>query len=107
MMIENRIYKAWGFTKDEKLKRDMNLKIYDELKNKYKILVLFNERQNLNDYDTDDYDVIIEAKPGFCRSFHVVKNVVNLIDDEIALICDRGDLWAGYKKISDYDLYIY
>lgn len=81
MGIEKKIYTSWAFTENEDKKAEINYEIYKEIKDK--------------------------AEVKWVRSLHgrqeyeVVSNPHNLSDDELALICDDGNLCFGYRKDRD------
>lgn len=90
MAIEKKVYSQWAFTKDEMEKRDINKTIYNELCEKYKI------SRYLVD-SIDDYDIVLRRTPGYNHStYEVIKNTTDLSQDELALICDNGNLCFGY-----------
>lgn len=90
MAIEKKVYSSWAFTKDEMEKRDTNRSIYNELCEKYKI------SRYLVD-NIDDYDIVLRRTPGYNHStYQVVKNTTDLTKDELALVCDDGNLCFGY-----------
>ena len=81
MALEKRIYSPWAFTENEREKAKINFEIYKEIKDK--------------------------AEVKWVRSLHgrqeyeVVSNPHNLNDDELALICDGGNLCYGYRTKGD------
>ena len=91
MAIEKKVYSPWAFTKDEMEKRDMNNTIYNELCEKYKI-------SSSSVDNIDDYDIVLRRTPGYNHStYEVIKNTTDLSQDELALICDNGNLCFGYR----------
>ena len=79
--MEEKVYPCWAFSDNELEKRDINYKIYQEIKDKAKI-----ELTNIG------------------RGFHkyrAVNNPENLTDDELALIADSGNLCFGYHKTGE------
>lgn len=90
MAIEKKVYTPWAFTKDEMEKGDTNKAIYNELCEKYKIS--YYSVDNI-----DDYDIVLRRTPGYNHStYKLLKNNTNLTQDELALICDKGNLCFGY-----------
>ena len=90
-----KVYPNWAYEKDEQEKHDMNLETYEELRKKYKIL-----RSCITEnYNFDDYDIVIETMGSDYGSNHylVHKNNVGLSNDELALLCDEGNLCFGYR----------
>jgi hypothetical protein len=91
--MERKVYSSWAFTENENEKRDTNTSIYNELNEKYKITRLYK------DTNVDDFDLVIDRKRGYNHStYSIVKNETNLSKDELALICDNGNLCFGYSK---------
>ncbi len=75
--IENKVYSGWAYTKDEAKKGKINRDIYDDIKNKSKI---------------------IRVSVGYGNvKYKVLENNNNLSQDELALICDSGNLCFGYR----------
>ena len=81
----------------------MNAEIYKELREKYRINtngLIFNEQlRKFEDANPDDFDVIIKgAGSGYaCQHYNIIKNAPQLSNDELALICDGGNLCFGYR----------
>ena len=85
-MIERKIYSNWAFSDNEKEKGQMNIEIFHELKNKYKI----NQGENS--------DIIYEVSHCKYRSKYYIKKCPDSVTlDELALICDGGNLCFGYS----------
>lgn len=107
-MIEKRIYSPWAYTENEKEKGCMNHEIYNELKDKYKIahgMTMYNFKTNRNEeINLDKYDIVIQCtRHDYGRNiFRIIKNEPNLSTDELALICDGGNLCFGYMPESNY-----
>ena len=100
--LEKRVYESWAFTKDELEKRNINSLIYKELSEKYKIS--HSSRQynsilkRMEDVKLDDYDIVLDRTSCYGHSkYRIVKNNTDLSRDELALICDRGNLCFGYR----------
>ena len=77
MGIERRIYSGWAYTENEKEKARINYEIYKEIKDKAEVKWI----RSL--YGRQEYEV--------------VSNPHNLNNDELALICDEGNLCFGYR----------
>ena len=95
-MLERKVYSGWAFTSNEDEKAQINREIYVELCKKYKISHKLPETEE----EAKQYDIIVH----FCRSWYasceyeVIKKPQDVTDDEIALICDDGNLCFGYCK---------
>ena len=96
------IYKRWAF---DSLAQDMAANNMDELKklqDKYKIhygLSEYNpEKESFEYINQDDYDIVyyITAHGYGYNEYYITKNKPNLSKDELALICDGGNLCFGY-----------
>lgn len=100
MAIEKKVYKSWAFSENEEEKRDINHEIYKELCEKYKIA-------RITVANPEPFDIILKRTAGYNHStYRVVKNNTNLSQDELALICDRGNLCFGYT-MQGSDFYIF
>lgn len=100
MAIEKKVYSSWAFSKNEEEKSNINHEIYKELCEKYKISRCIVK-------NLDDYDIVLKRKPGYNHStYSVVKNNTELSQEELALICDGGNLCFGYTmQGSDYHIF--
>lgn len=75
---------------------NMNFERYKELIATYKVKMI----GGLNDEITlDDYDVVIKyVGPGYAHTkYQVIKNGPNLLIQDLAIICDKGNLCFGYR----------
>lgn len=89
-MVEKRVYDGWAFSQDEAEKGKLNKEIYNEISQKWRI----SPRDSV---DESKYDLILSRTPGYHHStYHIIKNVTDLTQDEIALVCDGGNLCFGY-----------
>ena len=95
-MIEKKVYPSWAYTENQYKKRDINLEIYEELKEKYKINKYASE-------NIEEYDIAFEFNGfGYAnKSFKILSNKAGLSSDELALIADDGNLCFGYKRTGD------
>lgn len=85
-MIERKIYSNWAFTDNGDKKGQMNIEILHELKKKYKI------------NQGEDSDIIFTSKPCFLRTKYYIEKCPDYVTlDELALICDNGNLCFGYS----------
>lgn len=51
----------------------------------------------------DDYDIVLESTAGYGHTkYRIVKNNTKLSTDELALICDQGNLCFGYRREGQY-----
>lgn len=102
MSIERKVYSSWAFSENADKKRGVNISIYKELKEKYRISTsetYYNaETKTREPINADDYDVIVTCDGiGYAHTLHkVVKNEPKLSTAELALICDSGNLCFGH-----------
>lgn len=104
MSIERKIYPGYAFSENEHEKRNINREIYEELCQKYKVsesTTHWSEDQKKQiPINEADFDVILECvkhRKGN-NVYSIVKNGPGLSDDELALICDSGDVCFNYTK---------
>lgn len=77
MAVEKKIYSGWAFSENELEKKDMNYKIYQEIKDKAELKLV---------------------KIGFAHNtYKVVSNPEDLSTLELALIADNGNLCFGHR----------
>ena len=81
MSLEKRIYSPWAFTENEREKAKINYEIYKEIKDKAKVKWLGSGYGH--------------------KKYEVVSNPHNLSREELALICDGGNLCFGYRTDGD------
>ena len=96
-MIEKRVYNHWAFSENAMERRDINYEIYKELTNKYKITLLGQSNEEKNILNKNDIVIQFIVVDYACNVFKVIKNEPNLTMDELALICDNGNLCFGYR----------
>ena len=110
MKMENKIYSQWAFTENEREKARINREIYNELKRKHKVYI-HGSKQHLKDkidVNFDEYDVVIGRSACYLHGEYTVhKNAPKLSNDELALLCDSGNLCFGYRKSGVNELYVY
>jgi len=97
--MERKIYTPWAFSENEREKGLINREIYIELMGKHSIF-RHDRKTNLTDgvdCSFEDFDVVIGRKPGYHHAlYRIYKNAPELTMDELALICDGGNLCFGY-----------
>lgn len=98
-MVERKVYPEYAFTANESEKAKINREIYNELKEKYKIYRRDTKMQLTDGTDCDfsQYDIVIGRQAGHNHALYkIYKNAPKLARDELALICDCGNLCFGY-----------
>lgn len=97
-MIEKKVYSGWAFSENEDEKAKINMQIYKWICNKYRI------SRSSYKCNFDDYDLVFDRIPGYNHSeYHIKKNVTCLTQDELALVCDEGNLCFGYDKFNTHN----
>lgn len=76
-MLNKKVYSAWAFKENEGEKAAINREIYKEIRDKAKVKFIKNGYSN--------------------AIYEIIDNPENLSNDELALICDRGNLCFGYR----------
>ena len=80
-----------------------NFERYKELKQQHRVLVTYTPPKDLS-----DWDVVIQCLgPGYAHArYRIIKNSAGLSTNELALICDGGNLCFGYRMSGD-EIYVY
>lgn len=98
--MEERIYNSWAFSVNEGEKGRINRKIYLELKNKYKILQVFNFDEPTEEQLSNN-DIVYSRKACYLHGEYILyKAPSDITTDELLLIFDEGNLCFGGSKIS-------
>lgn len=93
--MKSKIYSDYAFTAEHQQKADINYEIYKELKEKYKISI--TTLGSLYKVNQSAFDVVLTRKQCYNSSkYRVFKNAPPLTTEELALICDGGNLCFGY-----------
>ena len=107
MELERKVYDSWAFTDNEHEKGKINREIYQELCSKYKILKVgrdaFGKSNEPFSVPTSeelaDNDFVYARRACYGRSeYKIYKCPDEMTLDEIALICDEGNLCFGYAN---------
>lgn len=105
MELERKVYESWAFTENEHEKGKINREIYKELCNKYKIIEVGRTSINNEPFsvptqeELDNNDFVYAGRASYGRGeYKIYKCPDELSLDEIALICDGGNLCFGYAK---------
>lgn len=79
--MEKKIYSSYAFSENEEEKHRINREIYEEIKDKVEVKLVGT---------------------GYAHAkYEVVSNPENLSTSELALVCDRGNLFFGYRTEGD------
>ena len=106
--MEEKIYKRWAYTENQDEKARINMEIYNRLKPLSKRVVI-NPATKKPDWTKEDekqyfcYRFIGQSLG--CARYRVVSNPHGFSADEMALVCDGGNLCFGYS--GSYDIFIY
>ena len=91
------VYNGWAFTENENEKRKINREIYEELKNKYRILKLSDiEHKQPSEEQLNNNDIVYSRKACYLHGeYRIYKCPDEVTFDEMSLICDEGNLCFG------------
>lgn len=97
-MTKNKIYSKWAYTENEREKAVSNREAYKELKAKYKILKLSDYNHiSPTQEQLESNDIVYSRKACYHHGeYRVYKKPKDLTNNEMALICDGGNLCFGY-----------
>lgn len=97
--MEKMVYESYAFTENEKEKMAINQEIYNELKEKYKILKVSDvDHRNPTEDELKDNDIVYSRKACYAHGEYRIYKCPNEVTlDELALICDGGNLCFGYR----------
>ncbi len=97
--MEKRVYESYAFTENEEEKMAINREIYSELQEKYKILKVSDvDHKSPTEDELNNNDIVYSRKACYGHGeYRIYKcpDEVNL--NELALICDGGNLCFGYS----------
>ena len=96
-MIERKVYNRWAFTENESEKGKINREIYEELKNKYKILKTSDiNHVTPTDEELNNNDIVYSRKACYSHGeYRIYKCPEEITFNELSLICDGGNLCFG------------
>lgn len=106
--MEKRIYDSWAFTENESEKSKINNEIYEELKEKYKILKVSDvDHREATKEELEQNDIVYSRKACYGHGeYRIYKCPEEVTLNELALICDGGNLCFGYSG-SKYRLTVF
>ena len=96
-MIERKVYNGWAFKENEREKGKINREIYEELKNKYKILKIYDiDHKSPSEEELNNNDIVYSRKTCYLHGEYRIYKCPNEVTfDELSLICDDGNLCFG------------
>lgn len=101
--MEKMVYENYAFTENEKEKAKINREIYSELKEKYKILkveeILRDKSFRIPTEDElNNNDIVYSRKACYGHGEYKIYKCPEKVNlNELALICDGGNLCFGYS----------
>lgn len=99
-MLERKVYSAWAFDRDGVDKANINRQIYEQLEPKVKWCYIdyHTKKSNYSIEDLHEYCCIENAGHGYGNTkYRILSNPYGFNKDELALICDAGNLCFGYR----------
>jgi hypothetical protein len=103
-MLERKVYSGWAYKDNADEKARINRELYAELEHKIKRCYV-NPRTRLLDCTSEDmekYCCFISEGHGYANiRYRILSNPYNLSNDELALVCDGGNLCFGYRMDGD------
>lgn len=97
--MEKIIYNSWAFTSNEEEKFKINKEILEELKNRYKICKVSdaNHKEPTKE-QLEENDIVFSRSAEYLQGdYRIYKCPDEITVDEMALICDDGNLCFGYR----------
>lgn len=97
--MRKEVYSSYAFEENEKEKMKINREIYNELKEKYKILKLTDiDHREPTSEELEHNDIVYSRKACYGHGeYRIYKCHEKVTLDELALICDGGNLCFGYS----------
>lgn len=98
-MKEKTVYSSYAFEENEKEMMRINREIYQELKDKYKILKISDiDHKEPTSEELKQNEIVYSRKACYGRGeYKIYKCPEEVTTDELALICDGGNLCFGYR----------
>lgn len=97
--MEKKVYESYAFTENESEKFKINYEIYEELKRKYKILKVSDIDHKIpTKEELEQNDIVYSRKACYAHGeYRIYKCPDEVTLNELALICDGGNLCFGYS----------
>lgn len=97
--MEKMVYESYAFTENEEEKMRINREIYEELKQKYKILKISDiDHKSPTEEQLKENDIVYSRKACYAHGeYKIYKYPEEVQLNELALICDEGNLCFGYS----------
>lgn len=106
--MEKRVYESYAFSENEREKMRINMEILKELEEKYKILKVSDvDHKAPTENELNNNDIVYSRKACYKHGeYRIYKCPDEVTLDELALICDDGNLCFGYSG-SKYKLSVF
>ncbi len=102
--MEKIVYSSYAFEENENEKMAINQEIYNELQEKYKILKTSDVNfKSPTEEELNNNDIVYSRKACYAHGeYKIYKCPEEVTLDELALICDGGNLCFGYSGSKNY-----
>ena len=97
--MEKKVYSSYAFKENEKEMMKINRQIYEELEERYKILKVSDiDHKAPTSEELEQNDIVYSRKACNAQGeYRIYKCPDEVTLDELALICDGGNLCFGYR----------
>ena len=97
--MEKKVYSSYAFKENEKEMMKINRQIYEELEERYKILKVSDiDHKAPTSEELEQNDIDYSRKAFYEHGeYRIYKCPDEVTLDELALICDGGNLCFGYR----------
>lgn len=97
--MERKVYSSYAFEENEREKMRINREIYEKLEVKYKILKVSDiDHKEPSKEELEQNDIVYSRKACYGHGeYRIYKCPESVSLDELALICDDGNLCFGYR----------
>ena len=97
--MEKKVYSSYAFKENEKEMMKINRQIYEELEERYKILKVSDiDHKAPTSEELEQNDIVYSRKACYAHGEYRIYNCPGEVTlDELALICDGGNLCFGYR----------
>lgn len=102
--MEKKVYSSYAFKENESEMMKINRQIYEELKEKYRILKVSDiDHKAPTSEELEQNDIVYSRKACYAHGeYRIYKCPEEVELCELALICDDGNLCFGYSGSKNY-----
>lgn len=102
--MEKKVYSSYAFKENESEMMNINRQIYEELKEKYRILKVSDiDHKAPTSEELEQNDIVYSRKACYAHGeYRIYKCPDEITLDEVALICDDGNLCFGYRGNKEF-----